>query len=524
MSLVRSIATVGGYTMASRVLGFVRDILIARVLGTGFVADAFFVSQRFPNLFRSLFAEGAFNASFVPLFARHLTEEGTASARVFAEQVLAVMVTVLLLFTVAAQCTMPWLMHVIAPGFAEHPEKFALAVQFTQITFPYLLFMALTALQGGVMNALGRFAHAAAAPILLNVVMILALVLVAPFTGMPGHVLAWAMAAAGIAQFLWLVIACHYAGIPLRLPLPRLTPEVRRLLRLMVPGIVGAGVMQINLVIGTIIASSQAAAVSYLYYADRIYQLPLAVIGSAVGVVLLPELARHLRSGRTPEALATQSRCIEFSMLLTLPAAVALIVVPVPVIGVLFQRGAFLPSATGPTALALAAYSAGLPAYVLVKALTPGFFAREDTATPFRYAVISLAANIALSLSLFPFIGFVGIAASTAAASWINVAMLGTTLWRRGHLVFDAGLRRRLPRILLASAAMGAACWALADALWPAFSGTLPVKAGALALLVGGGLAGFAAAALLLGAVDRAELRRLVRRRRGKPGPGTPAA
>ena len=200
MALVRSIATVGGYTMLSRVLGFIRDILIARVLGTGYVADAFFVSQRFPNLFRSLFAEGAFNASFVPLFARRLTEEGAAGARRFAEQVLSVLLTVLLAFTVAAQIAMPWLMHVIAPGFAEHPEKFELAVQFTQITFPYLLFMALTALQGGVMNALGRFAHAAAAPILLNVVMILALVLVAPFTGLPGHVLAWR---SGDGNWVW---------------------------------------------------------------------------------------------------------------------------------------------------------------------------------------------------------------------------------------------------------------------------------------------------------------------------------
>ena len=512
MALIRSIATVGGYTMASRVLGFVRDILIARVLGTGYVADAFFVSQRFPNLFRSLFAEGAFNSSFVPLFARRLSEEGAAAARRFAEQVLAVLLSVLLAFTFLAQLAMPWLMHVIAPGFAAHPEKFALAVQFTQITFPYLLFMALTALQGGVMNALGRFAHAAAAPILLNVVMILALVLVTPLTGMPGHVLAWAMAVAGVCQFLWLVIACHYAKIPLRLPLPRLTPSVRRLMSLMVPGIVGAGVMQINLVIGTIIASLQPAAVSYLYYADRIYQLPLAVIGSAVGVVLLPELARQLRGARPHEAMATQNRCIEFAMLLTVPAAVALIIVPVPIIAVLFQRGAFAPEATRPTALALAAYSAGLPAYVLVKALTPGFFAREDTATPFRYAIISLVANIVLSLSLFHFIGFLGIAASTALASWVNVAMLAITLHRRGHLRLDQRLVERLPRILLASAVMGAGLWWGAGRLQAAFAGPLAVKSGALALLVGGGLVLFGLAALLLGATDRSELRRFRRR------------
>jgi putative peptidoglycan lipid II flippase len=512
MALVRSIATVGGYTMLSRVLGFIRDILIARVLGTGYVADAFFVSQRFPNLFRSLFAEGAFNASFVPLFARRLAEEGAEGARRFAEQVMAVLLTVLLAFTVVAQIAMPWLMHVIAPGFAEHPEKFELAVQFTRITFPYLLFMALTALQGGVMNALGRFAHAAAAPILLNVVMILALVLVAPFTGLPGHVLAWAMAAAGICQFLWLVIACHYAGIPLRLPRPRLTPAVRRLLRLMLPGIVGAGVMQINLVIGTIIASLTPAAVSYLYYADRIYQLPLAVIGSAVGVVLLPELTRQLRADRPQQAMATQNRCIEFAMLLTVPAAVALIVVPEPIIAVLFQRGAFRPEATWPTALALAAYSAGLPAYVLVKALTPGYFAREDTATPFRYAIISLVANIILSVGLFQLIGFFGIALSTAIASWLNVIMLGATLHRRGHLRFDRRLLGRLPRILAASALMGVALWLGAGQLRTAFAGGLLVKSAALVLLVGGGMLVFGVAALLLGAADRADLGRFRRR------------
>jgi putative peptidoglycan lipid II flippase len=517
MALVRSIATVGGYTMLSRVLGFIRDILIARVLGTGYVADAFFVSQRFPNLFRSLFAEGAFNASFVPLFARRLTEEGAEGARRFAEQVMSVLLTVLLAFTVVAQIAMPWLMHVIAPGFAEHPEKFELAVQFTQITFPYLLFMALTALQGGVMNALGRFAHAAAAPILLNVVMILALVLVAPFTGLPGHVLAWAMAVAGICQFLWLVIACHYAGIPLRLPRPRLTPAVRRLLRLMLPGIVGAGVMQINLVIGTIIASLTPAAVSYLYYADRIYQLPLAVIGSAVGVVLLPELTRQLRSDRPQQAMETQNRCIEFAMLLTVPAAVALIVVPEPIIAVLFQRGAFRPEATWPTALALAAYSAGLPAYVLVKALTPGYFAREDTATPFRYAIISLVANIILSVGLFQLIGFFGIALSTAAASWLNVIMLSATLHRRGHLRLDRRLLGRLPRILAASALMGVALWLAAGQLQTAFGGGLLVKSAALVLLVGGGMLLFGVVALLLGATDRADLARF--RRRSAPPP-----
>ena len=520
MGIIRSVATVGGYTMGSRVLGFVRDILIARVLGTGDIADAFFVSQRFPNLFRSLFAEGAFNASFVPLFARRLEEEGKPAAKAFAEQVLSVMLAALLLFTVTAQAAMPWLMHVIAPGFADNPVKFDHAVLFTQITFPYLLFMSLTALQGGILNSLHRFAHAAAAPILLNVVMIVALVAVVPFTGLPGHVLAWAMAVAGIGQFLWMTVACHRAGLALRLPRPRLTPAVRRLLKLMLPGIVGSGVMQINLVIGTIIASLQAGAVSYLYYADRVYQLPLAVIGSAVGVVLLPELTRHLRGGRGAAAMSTLNRSIELAMLLTLPAAVALAAIPFPIVTVLFERGAFGAEASTATAAALAAYSLGLPAFVLVKVLTPGFYAREDTATPFRFAVISMVANTVLSIGLFQMMSFVGIALATSIASWLGVALLAVTLARRGHFVADPRLKSRLLRILLASAAMGAALWVAAGYLAPALDGKLHVKTAALAALVLGGLAIYGVLALLLGAVRPGELRDRLRRRGAAPDPG----
>ena len=395
MALIRSIATVGGYTMASRVLGFVRDVLIARVLGTGEMADAFFVAQRLPNLFRSLFAEGAFNAAFVPLFNRELAEGGHASAKRFAEQAMSVLLSVLLVFTIAAQIFMPWLMHVIAPGFTGRPAEFAMAVQFTQVTFPYLLFMSLTALQGGVLNSLNRFAHAAAAPIMLNVTMILALVVVAPATGLTGLALSWAIAIAGIIQFLWMVIACHRAGMALRLPWPRLTPGVKRLLKLMLPGIMGSSVMQVNLLIGTMIATNQPAAVSYLYYADRIYQLPLAVIGSAVGVVLLPELARALRTKGEAAASAIQNRSIEYALLLTLPATVALIAIPDPIVNVLYLRGAFGMTAAVATSWALVCYTLGLPAYVLAKALTPGFFAREDTRTPFRLAMISLGCNIA---------------------------------------------------------------------------------------------------------------------------------
>jgi putative peptidoglycan lipid II flippase len=512
MKLARAIATVGGYTMASRVTGFVRDILIARVLGTGEMADAFFVAQRLPNLFRSLFAEGAFNAAFVPQFAKRLTDGGPAAARVFAEQALAVLLTALMIFTLAAQIGMPWLMHVIAPGFTGRPAKFAMAVQFTQVTFPYLLFISLTALQGGVLNSLNRFAHAAAAPIMLNATMILALVFVAPATGLTGLALSWAVAIAGIVQFLWMVIACHRAGMALRLPWPRLTPGVKRLLKLMLPGIIGSSVMQVNLLIGTMIATSQPAAVSYLYYADRIYQLPLAVIGSAVGVVLLPELSRALLARGEAAAMQTQNRCIEYALLLTLPATVALLAIPDAIVVVLYERGAFDATASIATSWALVAYTIGLPAYVLVKALTPGFFAREDTATPFRFAMISLAVNIALSLGLFQVLNYTGIALATALASWLNVGLLSWRLHRRGQLKIDAQLARNVPKALACSLLMGVVlrggAWLLAGPL----AGHLVAKTIALALLVGGGVALFFALAMMTGTVAAAELKRWLRR------------
>lgn len=521
MGLIRSVATVGGFTMGSRLLGFVRDILIARVLGAGDLADVFFVALRLPNVFRALFAEGAFNAAFVPQFSRRLQGEGLPAARRFAEEALVVLLTFLLLFTVAAQAGMPWFIYVIAAGFAEQPEKLALAVLLTQITFPYLLFISLTALQGGILNSLYRFGHAAAAPIVLNLVMIVALVFVAPVTGAPAHVLAWAVAVAGVGQFLWMVVACHSAGVALRLPRPRLTPGVRVFLRRLGPGLLGAGVMQLNLLVGSNIASFLAAgSIAYLSYADRIYQLPLAVVGSALGVVLLPMLSRALRAGDEAGANDHLNRGLEFAMLLVLPATVALLVIPHPIISGVFEYGKFTAEASAQTAAALAAYSLGLPAFVMAKSLTTPFFAREDTATPFRFAVISVAANIALSLILSRYFAHVGIALATAAASWLNVGLLLLALRRRGFMKIDARLWSRLIRIVVASLGMGAALWLADGYLAPALDGPLHHRIAALVLLVGGGLAVYGLLALLLGAVRPGELRdRLRRPPAASPGP-----
>jgi len=520
MALLRSGALVGAYTLASRILGFVRDVMIAAVLGAGPVADAFVVAFRFPNLFRNLVAEGAFSVAFVPLYSRAVEERGAEGARTFAGQVLAVLLATLALVTIAALAAMPWLMAVIAPGFIETPAKYQLAVELTRITFPYLLCMALVALLGGMLNSHFRFAAAAAAPVLLNITLIAALLLAVGLRVAPGHALAWAVVVAGIGQFLWLAAAAARQGLLPTLPRPRLTPDVRRLLALMLPGAFGAGVIQINIVVATMIASLlPTGAVASLYYADRLYQLPLGVIGTAIGTVLLPELARKLRSHDPAGAMLSQNRALEAALLLTLPAAAALAAIATPITAVLFQHGAFGAAATRTTAAALAAFALGLPAYVIVKALAPAFFAREDTVTPVRAAVVAVVTNVVLSLLLIRPLGPTGIALATSLAAWVNACGLALSLWRHEHLILDAGFRRRVPRIVAASVAMAVCLRLGVHSLGNAFAAGLAYKIAALAALVSGGAACYGVLALLLGAVELELVKRFIRLagRRGAP-------
>jgi putative peptidoglycan lipid II flippase len=446
----------------------------------------------------------------VPLFAKRVESNGVEPAKRFAEETLALLLAGLFALLLAAELAMPWVMRLLAPGFADDPAKFDLAVLFARITFPYLLLISLTALFGAILNSFHRFAAAAAAPIALNVVAIAALAGLVPLIGRAGLVLSWAVLVSGILQFVWLALACQRAGLGLHLPRPRLTPSVRRLLKLMVPGAAAAGVTQINLLIGNIIASLQDGAVSWLYYADRLYQLPLGVIGVAVGVVLLPELSRRLRAGHGAGVQEAQNRAVELAMLLTLPAAVALMAVPQPIVAVLFERGAFDAADSRATAAALAAFALGLPAYVLIKVFSPAFFAREEMVAPLRYASAGVAVNIGLSLALFFVIGHVGIALATAAAAWLNAGLLGWRLCRRGHFVPDARLRRRLPRIGLACALFGAGLWGGSVALEPLFAS--PFRIAALGGLILAGMGGFLALVQITGAAPLAELRASFRR------------
>lgn len=523
-SLVRAFATVGGYTMISRITGFAREILTATYLGAGAVSDAFFVAFQLPNLFRSLFAEGAFSAGFVPIFAQRLERDGPASAKQFADESFAVLASVLIVFSVIMIAIMPWVIYVMAPGFARLPGQIDRTAELARIAFPYLFFVSLTMLQSGVLNAFHRYAAAAVTPVLLNIVLISALLIGVRVDGDRTVYLSWGVFVAGIVQFLWLWAECRRIGMRFSLKVPRLTPDVKALMMRMLPVAFGAGIYQINILVNKIIASlGEEGAISWLNYADRVNLLPVGIFGTAIGVALLPLLTRQIQAGDEAGALANQNRAIEVSLLLTLPATAGIAVLAGPITSVLFEHGAFTPDDRVAVAAALLAFSFGLPAYVLNKALTPGFFGRHDTKTPVKASAAALVVNIILNIALMPVLGHVGIALGTSIAAWLNATVLIVILYRRRHLVPDARLKKRLPRVLLATVLMMAALWGglmLADDLFWALFGLPGVASGEnltriavlFALIAGGGLV-FAVSALVLGAAQRSDLAALKRRR-----------
>ncbi|MFQ1699536.1 murein biosynthesis integral membrane protein MurJ [Loktanella agnita] len=515
--LMAGFFTVGIWTLLSRVLGFVRDILIAAYLGTGPVAEAFLVAFSLPNLFRRFFAEGAFNMAFVPMFSKKV-EAGTDAQR-FAQDAFVGLAFVLTLFTVVGIIFMPVLVTMMASGFYGD-QRFDLAVEYGRIAFPYILFISLAALLSGVLNATGRFVAAAAAPVLLNVVFILAIVL-STLTGRAptdtvamqvGDSLALAVPLAGIVQMALVWWAAALAGYPLRLRRPKLTPELKRLAIIAAPAALAGGVVQINLLVGRQVASFFDGAVAWLNYADRLYQLPLGVVGIAVGVVLLPDLSRRLRAGDEAGGKDAFNRACEISLALTIPAAIALMVIPLPLVSVLYERGAFTSDDTAATAIAVAIYGLGLPAFVLQKALQPLFFAREDTKRPFYYALVALVLNAALAIGLSPVIGFTAAAVGTTLTGWATVILL----WRGsrqmgGAAQFDDRFRRRIWRIILAALGMGVILVMTSTIMTP-FFGIARLRYVALALLVLIGIVAYFGLGQILGAFKLDEFRRAMRR------------
>lgn len=509
--LIRGFLSVGAWTLASRVVGFVRDVMIAAYLGTGPVAEAYLVAFRLPNMFRRFFGEGAFNTAFVPMFSKRL--EAGEDPRGFAEEAFSGLFTVVLVVSVIAHFAMPWLVFALAAGFYGDP-RFDMAVMYGRICFPYILFISLTALLSGLLNAGGRFVAAAAAPVLMNFILIAAMLLAHRYGWDMGGAMAWSTPISGIVQFLTVWWAAKRMGFPLRLRRPRLSPDMKRLIAVAGPAVLAGGVVQINLMVGQQVGSFYTGAVAWLTNADRLYQLPLGVVGIAIGIVLLPDISRRLKAEDTVGGRYAYNRATEFALFLTVPAAVGLTVAAYPVISVLFKRGAFLESDVGPTALALAIYGIGLPAFVLQKVLQPLYFAREDTRSPFRFAIWSMVVNALLALGLAPLIGFSAAALGTSIAGWT----MAWQLWRGTRVYgeaaeFDDRLRHRLPRIVAASLVMGLVLWGVMQALGGALYQPGTRYLALLALVTAGALA-YGAALIALGGFSLSDLRAGFSRRR----------
>jgi putative peptidoglycan lipid II flippase len=517
-SLIRSSMLISSLTLVSRCMGFLRDLAISYRMGASATpaADAFYTALMFPNLFRRVFGEGAFAAAFQPAYVRALQQEGKAAADKLAEEAMAGLALITILLTVACELAMPWLMLVISSGYVHDPVKFRLAVMLTQITMPYLPCMAIYAHLSGVLNSHGRFIVSGIAPVLLNLVMLLFVfpqkdALTASIWASVGVV------AAGLCQVGLLWWGVSKSGSRLRWVWPTLNPEIRALIARAVPGALSASAVQLNITISTILASHVAGARAWLNAADRLYQLPMGLVGAAIGVALLPRLSRAVHGGDEADASGAMDQAITFAMALTLPAAAALLAMPFFLIDGLFTRGAFLHYDAVQTGRVLFQYGWGVPAFVLLQIVNRAFYARQDTKTPMQIAMTQVAANVALGLLLFHFVGAPGIAAATSTASWLGVILMVIILKRRGHYAASPAAAARLLRVLAASAILGlilalASQWLAAHAIAIGF-GPIRYKELALAALAAAALPLYGSLLFVLGGVRPVELLGSLKRR-----------
>ena len=514
MNLLKATGTIGGLTMVSRVLGFVRDMIAARLLGASHANDAFNLAFLLPNIFRRLFAEGAFSSGFVPLFSRRLTSGGTEEAERFSNEILAVFMPALLLVTILFVIFMPAVLLVVVPEYGNTPGKLELATQLSRWTFPYLLFISMAALLAGVLNSLTRFAVAAFVPALLNIALIVGL-LAAPDDDLTVvRYMAWAVLIGGIFQFALSWFAVRRAGIRLHFGRPRMTPAVRELVLLILPAMLAAGVYQISqLFYAYFSARLGEGALTMLSYADRLNQLPLSIIGTALGVAILPSISQAIARDDEAGASDVQARAFDLSMLLTLPATLALMVASFPIIGALYRAGDYSVEAAQTTASILAILVTGLPAYVLVKVLTPAFYARKDVKTPVTIAMTVLALSIPANFLLIPRIGIYSLASVTSASAWINFALLFGILYARGQFRMPGWLVSRVARQMVAALCMAAALFVLRSVLADWFLGSGLQRVIGLGLLVGTGAVIYFGVAFLIGGVDRGAIASLRRRK-----------
>ncbi|AIL65728.1 multidrug transporter MurJ [Rickettsiales bacterium Ac37b] len=456
MSLFRSGITVAFFTFISRIFGFIRDIFITSALGTGTLADAFNVAFRLPNFFRRIFAEGGFSSAFVPIFTGKIASEGIEKAKIFAAKVLTLLLISLIVFIIFLELILPTLIYILAPGFAinQDQSRFNLSLELSFITTPYLLFISLVSLFGGILNSVGKFSAFAFSPILLNISIILTLWLGADFMPTSAHALAWGVLIAGIVQLIFIIIAAKSANLLVKPIYPSLDNDIRKLFKNIIPAIISGGVVQINIIIDQIIASFIPGAISTLSYADRIHQLPLALIGISMGTILLPSLSKQLKQLDKTRALATQNRALEISLLLSIPCCLALIILAKPIIMILFERNAFTPIDTLNTSHALIAFAIGLPAAIAIKIFAPCFFAHYDTKTPLKISLICILTNIICSLLLIYPLKHVGIALSGSISCFLNASLLGIILYKRKNFQPDLQLKQNIIKIIFSAGFM----------------------------------------------------------------------
>lgn len=509
MNLVRAITTISGFTIASRVVGFFREMMMAAYLGRGGVADAFVVALKFPSIFRRILAEGAFNPAFVPTFAGLLATEGKDQARSYAEEIFSVFIVILLFFTLFAEFLMPYLLPLFAPGFVATPERLELAITFTRITFPFIFLISLTALYSGILNSMEKFAAVASSPMIGNMGIIITVFLLTSVTDTSaGVAFSIGIVACGIIQLGWVLIPAFKRGMFLVLKRPRMTQKVKDFFLLLAPATAGSGVVQISILVDNMLASLlPEGGVSVLHYADRLNQLPLSVLGTAMGTALLPMLSKYIQSNRYKEAVESQNRALEYSLLLALPATLGLIFLAFPMIKVLYVHGKFTIDDAHATANTLMALALGLPAYVLIKIFTTVFFARKDTKTPLYTGIFSVALNIVFSLVFMRYFAYVGIALATALSSWINISILAFLLMRKKQFQLTSRLKNFLPKIMIGCSLSGGIFLLLRELAMPWIFQDKFHQIAALSLMIGGGILSFFYIAKALGALDVKELK-----------------
>ena len=525
MSLFKSIATFGGFTFASRITGFIRDMVLANFLGAGMLSDAFFVSFKLPNLFRSLFAEGAFTSAFVPIFSQKLVSEGQKKSVLFASKAISVLIFFLVCFVILFEVFMPIVVNILAPGFIDDSGKIELATSLCRITFPFLLFVSIVSFQAGILNSFEKFAAPAAAPIILNIVMVLSAFVFVPFASTPAHGFTIGITVAGFLEILWLQFFIIKQKVNLK-PYFKICKilkdsEIKTLFKRIAPGVVGSGIYQINMVVDTILVSLVGTgAISWLYYANRLQQLPLGVVGAAISVALLPILSKQLKAGDITQSKISQDKAVEYGALLSIPAAILMITLAKPIINILFEHGQFSAKDTFMTSMALIAYSVGLPCYVLVKALMPNFFARGDTITPVKFSAVVFTAHLIFSLILMKPFGHIGIAIATTISAFVSLFQYVYGLKKRGYWKFSPELKIKIIKILFASLLMGSVILGINLLLNTCFNNwllqSIIIKLFILGVIGVFGLATFLFLVTIMKVLDISEILSLLKKKRGK--------